>query len=142
MNYRREEVGQRVAYIMTCAALSGAFGGLIAYGLIQIENTALAGWQYLYLVEGILSLLAAPLAYFWIPNTMDQAWFLSSEEKQQAKVREEMNKLHYNPEEQFTWKQVVLALSDWKTYWSGTIQFAACNTLYGFSTFMCVNRFW
>lgn len=32
-------------------AISGAVGGLIAYGLVHIESGNLVGWQYLYLVS-------------------------------------------------------------------------------------------
>ena len=51
MNYRREEVGRRLSYIFACAAGSGAFGGLIAYGLVRITSGRLVGWQYLYIVR-------------------------------------------------------------------------------------------
>lgn len=70
------------------------------------------------------------------------------------------NKDHYNPNEEFTWREVGRGLKDWKvgfsfvsapekknknqknstanrqTYISGTIQFSGNVTLYGLSTFM------
>ncbi|OCF36238.1 hypothetical protein I316_02111 [Kwoniella heveanensis BCC8398] len=136
MNYRREEVGRRMSYIFACSAASGAFGGLIAYGLIHIETGSLVGWQYLYVVEGILSLAVAPLTYFYLPNDMSTAWFLNAEQKEHARIRTEMNKAHYDPGEQFSWRQVRRGFTDWKTYATGTIQFCADVTLYGLTTFM------
>lgn len=47
MSYRPEELGRRVSYIFVCAALSGAFGGLLAFGLTQISGGSLYSWQYL-----------------------------------------------------------------------------------------------
>lgn len=114
MTYRRTEIGRRMSYVFTCSAMSGAFGGLIAYGLVNIQNGSLAGWQYLYLVEGIISLAFAPIAYFWIPNRVDQAWFLNSEEKKLASIRYAINKDHYDPSETFRWTEVRRALWDWK----------------------------
>lgn len=35
----------------SCQALSGAFGGLVAYGLIRIRAGGLDGWQWLYIVS-------------------------------------------------------------------------------------------
>ena len=46
MVYRREEQAKRVAYLFVCAALSGAFGGLLAYGLLKMDGVAgMAGWR-------------------------------------------------------------------------------------------------
>jgi hypothetical protein len=45
----------------------------------------------MYLIEGIVSLIFAPIAYFWIPNRMDEAWFFSAEEKKLAGIRYEIN---------------------------------------------------
>jgi MFS family permease len=40
MVYRREEQAKRVAYLFSCTALSGAFGGLLAYALLQMDGVA------------------------------------------------------------------------------------------------------
>ena len=46
MVYRREEQAKRVAYLFSCAALSGAFGGLLAYALLQMNGVSgKAGWR-------------------------------------------------------------------------------------------------
>jgi len=46
MVYRREEQAKRVAYLFSCAALSGAFGGLLAHGLLQMDGVSgMAGWR-------------------------------------------------------------------------------------------------
>ncbi|KAI9634393.1 major facilitator superfamily domain-containing protein [Dioszegia hungarica] len=136
MNYRREEAGRRMSYIFSCAAFAGAVGGLIGFGLVRIETGDTVGWQYLYIVEGCLSLILAPIAYFWVPNRMDKAWFLNAKQREQAMVRYQVNKADYNEEEQFAWAEVKKALLAWPVYAAGTIQFCADITLYGISTFM------
>ena len=46
MVYRREEQAKRVAYLFSCAALSGAFGGLLAYAILHLDGVAgYAGWR-------------------------------------------------------------------------------------------------
>lgn len=70
--YRPNELGRRLSYIFVCAALSGAFGGLLAFGLTQITTGPLLRWQYLYLVEGLISFMAAPVVWFVLPNSLDQ----------------------------------------------------------------------
>lgn len=65
-------------------------------------------------VEGIISLILAPITYFWIPNRIDEAWFLNAEQKRLAAVRYEINKAHYNHKEQFQWSEVLRGITDWK----------------------------
>ena len=44
--YRREEMAKRMAYLFCCTALAGAFGGLLAYGLLQMDGVSgVAGWR-------------------------------------------------------------------------------------------------
>lgn len=90
-------------------------------------------------VEGCITLALAPIAYFWIPNRLDTAWFLSPEQKELAAKRYEINKRHFNEAESFRWSEVFKAFKDWRVYSSGTIQFCADVTLYGISTFMPVS---
>jgi MFS family permease len=46
MIYRREEQAKRVSYLFVCAALSGAFGGLLAYAILFMDGVAgVAGWR-------------------------------------------------------------------------------------------------
>ena len=136
MTYRREELGRRMSYIFSCAAFAGAVGGLIGYGLVRIETGDIVGWQWLYIVEGVMTLCLAPVAYFWVPNTLTEAWFLSANQKQLVAKRYEINKRHFDDKESFRWSEVFKALTDWRVYTSGSIQFAADVTLYGISTFM------
>ena len=52
MVYKREEQAKRVSYLFVCTALSGAFGGLLAYAILLMDGTAgLAGWRYVFCHE-------------------------------------------------------------------------------------------
>jgi MFS family permease len=47
MVYKREEQAKRVSYLFVCTALSGAFGGLLAYVLLKMDGIAnMAGWKW------------------------------------------------------------------------------------------------
>jgi len=94
--------------------MSGAFGGLIAFGLIRIETGSLVGWQYLYIVEGSLSVLAGPLAYFWIPRELPKAWFYNAEEKvASAKRADALIKANHHTDK-FSWTEVFKGLTAWQ----------------------------
>ena len=45
--YKREELGLRYAYLFIASALSGAFGGLLAFGILHMDGVAgMSGWRW------------------------------------------------------------------------------------------------
>jgi MFS family permease len=114
MNFRREEIARRISDIYLCSGISGAVGGLIATGLIRIESGNMVGWQYLYVVEGVISLAAAPLVWFTVPNHLKDAWFLNAEEKQGAIVRATVLGTENQHNDEFSWREIRSGFLDWK----------------------------
>lgn len=52
MWYRRHEVGFRTAIFFSAATAAGAFGGLLARGLVEMDGIAgLAGWSWIFIIE-------------------------------------------------------------------------------------------
>ncbi|ATY59279.1 MFS transporter [Cordyceps militaris] len=136
MVYKRQEQAIRVSYLFVCTAIAGAFGGLLAYCLLKMDGVGgLAGWRWVYIIEGIFSILVAPLVWFGLPNDPSQAYFLTDEEKRIMKVRA-IQRAQYMGSEEFSWEEIRIALKDPKLYLSGAIQFCQDILLYGFSTFL------
>ncbi|TDZ58231.1 Major facilitator-type transporter hxnP [Colletotrichum trifolii] len=111
--YRRSELGFRVAIFFGSALLAAAFSGLISYGVFQIENTNLQGWQWLMLIEGILTVLVGAIAFWWLPASPATAWFLNDREKAAAlarTLRDGSNQV----ESRFSWKECFTFWRDWK----------------------------
>ena len=50
--YPKYQVGFRYSLFYGCQSVAGAFGGLIAYGVIKNIQGALYNWQYLFIIEG------------------------------------------------------------------------------------------
>jgi hypothetical protein len=48
--YTKHELGLRLAYWFGFAAVAGAFGGLIAFG-VQHAHVAIANWRLLFIIE-------------------------------------------------------------------------------------------
>lgn len=48
--YTKNEMGMRMAYWFGFAAVAGAFGGLIAFG-VQHAHAAVADWRLLFIIE-------------------------------------------------------------------------------------------
>ncbi|PQE30231.1 major facilitator superfamily transporter protein [Rutstroemia sp. NJR-2017a WRK4] len=136
MVYRREEQAKRVGYLFSCAALSGAFGGLLAYGILQMDGVSgVAGWRWVYIIEGIFSVVVAVVVWFGLPTDPGQAWFLNAEEKEMMRLRA-IQRQKYMGSEKFSWEEFRIELKDPKLYMSAAIQFMQDCLLYGFSTFL------
>ncbi|KAJ5182399.1 hypothetical protein N7492_000015 [Penicillium capsulatum] len=136
MVYRREEQSKRVSYLLSCAAISGAVGGLLAYGLLHMDGIGgKAGWRWVYIIEGLFSAICAILIWFGLPNNPAEAYFLSEEEKWMMRVRNEQRR-KYMGSDQFSWTEMRIAATDPKLLLSAAIQFCQDILLYGFSTFL------
>jgi MFS family permease len=116
MAYNRSEYAVKKSYVQIAAAFSGAFGGLLAYGLTQINAAGLAGWQWMYLVEGIISMLLVPIVFLLLPNSPSEARWLKPEEKELMARRLWSNRGVYDEKEEFQWSEITRCLTDWKVY--------------------------
>ncbi|KAL1632577.1 hypothetical protein SLS56_003476 [Neofusicoccum ribis] len=86
--YTRGELATRFAIWYTATVISSAFSGLISYGLFQLDGP-LHGWQYLFLVEGGLTVFVALLAGLILPKNPWTCRWLTDAEKQLCIIRAE-----------------------------------------------------
>ena len=65
----RDTAGWRISLLYVANALSGAFGGLIAYGIQSMgEQHGLAAWRWLFIVEGSISIVLGTISWFTLPK--------------------------------------------------------------------------
>ncbi|KXH54183.1 TNA1 is necessary for nicotinic acid import into the cell [Colletotrichum salicis] len=68
--YNRKQFALRTAILYSGSQLGNAFGGLFAIGILNLDGArGLAGWRWLFLVEGVITVgLAIPFACI-LPNS-------------------------------------------------------------------------
>lgn len=116
MVYKREEQAKRVSYLFVCAALSGAFGGLLAYLILKMDGVGgYAGWRWVYIIEGVFSIVVAVIVYFGLPNDPSNAYFLNAHEKDMMRIRADQ-RAQYMGAEEFSWDEVLIELRDPKLW--------------------------
>lgn len=82
--YTRGEMGFRLAIIQSFAVLASAFSGLISFGVFQINSPNVHGWQWLFIIEGGMTLLTGLVGFAILPDSPHTAWFLTDREKKSS----------------------------------------------------------
>jgi len=121
--YCRFEVQTRLAVFYTAASLAGAFSGLLAFGIQHMDGVGnLAGWRWIFILEGTVSIIAGLVTPFILPDSPDAANFLTAAEKATIKLRLEQDSGtsagKVATSEKFQWKFVRRALLDWKIWFA------------------------
>ncbi|CAF0725822.1 unnamed protein product [Rotaria sp. Silwood1] len=113
--YQRKEQAIRLGFFWSFSALAGAFGGLFAYAIAQIKLPKLAEWQLIFIIEGIPTIIVAILCWFYLPDSPEQARFLTDKQRQLEidRLIEDAGASHHDS---FSWSQVLSVFTDWKTY--------------------------
>lgn len=134
--YSREQQAKRIAVLYGASALSGAFGGLIAYA-IQLMGTkaGLAPWRWLFIIEGCISVVIGFALWVTLPRNSQKAWFLNAEEKALMSARSQRDAID-NGDEKFSWVYVRMALTDPLIYIASVALFCSTIPLFGFGTFL------
>lgn len=122
--YPRRELALRTAVLYSGVLLATAFSGLIAAGVLSgLEGArGLAGWRWLFLVEGAGSFCAALLAGALLPDFPGQRsglvarWLLTDAERRVAVERIERDRVSAPSEDASVWRGLVLAVRDVRTW--------------------------
>ncbi|KAH8818678.1 major facilitator superfamily transporter [Flagelloscypha sp. PMI_526] len=133
--YRRHECGFRMAIFFSAATAAGAFGGLLSRAIVEMNGIAgRPGWSWIFIIEGIVTLGVAILAFFVMHDYPDTAKFLNNEEKQEVLARLKLDRSsladEYDPK--YFWD----AVSDWKIWVHMFITIGIYTPLYSISLFL------
>ncbi|KAJ1937085.1 hypothetical protein FBU59_004858, partial [Linderina macrospora] len=123
--YTRKEQAPRLAIFYSAGMFSGIVAGPIASGLSSIRGS-LDSYQYIFLVEGCVSVCVAVLAYFVMPGYPETAKFLTLDERNVA-MRQLGHERALASKTRISPVQIVKALVDWKL-WMYALMFWACTT--------------
>ncbi|KAF9870750.1 major facilitator superfamily transporter [Colletotrichum karsti] len=87
--YTRKETATRLAVFYTGNLLASSFSGLIAAGVFAglDGKHGLAGWRWLFLIQGVVTVGVAVVAFFMLPNAPLQTRWLTPEQRQLAHDR-------------------------------------------------------
>ena len=87
--YTRKELAHRIAWFYSGTSLANAFGGLIGAGVLNnlSGSHGIAGWRWLFIIEGSITCGVAIIAFFVLPNYPSTTSWLKPEEREYAEWR-------------------------------------------------------
>ncbi|KAI0770830.1 MFS general substrate transporter [Irpex lacteus] len=147
--YKPHELQQRVGIFYASASLSGAFGGLLASAIVRMEGIGgLAGWRWIFILEGIVTVLFGFIAWMMMPADLASANSLQTrngnlEKEEEVKIEtanapdnaERAIAVHIE-EENFEWREVVRGLIDVQVWLTAIAYMGIIVPLYSFSLFL------
>lgn len=80
--YCSKELQFRQALFFSAASIAGAFSGLLAFAIAKMDGIGgLEGWRWIFVIEGILTVVVAFGAFYCLYDYPDTAKFLNEEER-------------------------------------------------------------
>lgn len=135
MWYCRHEIQLRQAMFFSAASVAGAFSGLLAFGIAKMDGVGgLEGWRWIFILEGIVTVLVAISAFWLLYDFPETAGFLTEEERAFIVYRLKYQGQHDGPDgidaeqnngvsriqvaqaEEFSWSYVWAAFKDWQIW--------------------------
>lgn len=139
--YTRRELAVRTAVLYSGLILATAFSGLLSAAVFSGLNNkhALAGWQWLFIIEGAGSFFVSIIALFVLPdfpgsNTGSCRWLFTEEERRISADRIQRDRVTEKKIEGSVWTGLSAAVKDVKT-WIFVLMLTMNHSAYGFTNF-------
>ncbi|THH18088.1 hypothetical protein EW146_g2839 [Bondarzewia mesenterica] len=134
--YKRNELGTKIAMFFTSATIAGAFSGLLSAAIRNMDGIGgKPGWAWIFILEGLATIVAASASFWIIQDFPDNAKFLTEPERVFI-VRRLQDDMQFSAGgEKFQMKYVWQCLTDWKTYIAMGIYMGFDGPLFAFSLF-------
>ncbi|PSK36383.1 hypothetical protein C7M61_003852 [Candidozyma pseudohaemuli] len=82
MYYKKSEILMRQAIFFSAASVAGAFSGLLAAAIAQMDGVGgYEGWRWIFILEGLLTFVVGVYSYSVFPNYPKDCAFLLDKER-------------------------------------------------------------
>ncbi|KAI6045451.1 MFS general substrate transporter [Pisolithus marmoratus] len=112
MWYPRYKLMYRIALFTGAAGAAGAFSGLFAYGISFMNVGHLEGWSWIFIIEGLVTIVISLIGVFVLVDYPNTAKFLSAEERQFVEQQRFIDTV--DNEEGTVAQRVLSAFLDWQ----------------------------
>lgn len=121
--YRRQEAQKRFTVYFCSVIVASAFGGLLASAIAQMDGIrGKSNWRWIFILEGILTILVGIAAFFFVCDFPEQSKWLSEAEKEFV-LRKTRTQETAGEEEKITRRDLVEFFKDPKNYLGAMMYF-------------------
>lgn len=112
----------RQALFFSAASIAGAFSGILAFVIAKMDGVGnYGGWRWIFILEGLFTVIVGCVSYFTLYDYPDTAGFLSPEEKEWVLYRLRYQGISLKARKvsqasNFDWKYVRAAFKDPQVY--------------------------
>ncbi|KAK0495821.1 major facilitator superfamily domain-containing protein [Armillaria luteobubalina] len=129
--YPRAKITTRVSAFFASASLSGAFSGIVAYGIIHMDGIGgRAGWRWIFILEGAFTIACGLVIHFLLPRDVMAVRFLHPAEREYV-----ARQVSESGGEKFEWREVRKALVAPHVWILSVLLFFAGAILFGLAFF-------
>ncbi|KEQ99842.1 hypothetical protein AUEXF2481DRAFT_45783 [Aureobasidium subglaciale EXF-2481] len=136
MYYQRYELQWRLSLFFSASILAGGFGGLLAFALAKMDGIGgYSGWRWIFIIEGILTVVVGVIARFWVCDWPETAKFLTEEERVllTSRLQVDSGEAVMNRLDKAATRRI---FTDWKIYTGVVMYMGIVNTGYAGSFFV------
>ncbi|KAI9370229.1 major facilitator superfamily domain-containing protein [Aspergillus egyptiacus] len=133
--YRRHELQVRIALFFSAASLSGAFSGLLAAAIEQMDGIrGLRGWQWIFILEGLFTVCFGLFSYAMLPNSPETVMTFKPQHKERCLQRLQLD-ANLLESDNVTLRKVLSVFKDLHVIVVAAILFASGTCLFGLAYF-------
>ncbi|KAF5373816.1 hypothetical protein D9758_000970 [Tetrapyrgos nigripes] len=122
--YKRHEMQTRLAFFYLSAILIAGFAPILSYVISLLKGKGgLNGWNWIFLIEGLLTIILGIIAYFYIVDFPDRNTFLTPEQTKFVLTRVQQDRGDALADT-ITAQKVFKHLGDW-LIWAYSVMFMA-----------------
>ncbi|GAA5936451.1 uncharacterized protein JCM15063_001890 [Sporobolomyces koalae] len=140
MFYRRKELQSRISIFFASASISGAFSGLLAAAIINLDGKGgQEGWRWIFYLEGLFTTLFGVTLFWLLPGSPSTCKFLSPRQRELVTRRLAVDSPGGEAaldDEGFSWTEIRKSLTSPHVLILGVSMWCLGMTLYSLSYFL------
>ncbi|KAI9502341.1 major facilitator superfamily domain-containing protein [Coemansia spiralis] len=123
--YPKSRLTTRVGFFYLSSPLANVFSGPLASALSHINHPTIKRWQWVFILEGLITVVVSVFGYFILQDHPEKASFLSDDDKEFI-ISYKKKEGSLGGSQHLSFADTKRALSDWQLWFMTLATFATC----------------
>lgn len=129
-----KDLATRISYFYCASALSGAFSGLLAAAIAEMDGVGgQEGWRWIFILEGLATVILGVVTFFLLIDTpaLSTRWLEPEEIKYLELSMVIKQGGTFQEDNGFKWRDLTMVLTNWRIYVQAYFLLAQSALSYG-----------